>query len=905
MMPTPNTDLALAFLDILDKNGRHDLFAIGANGRTEAATFLPNDRHDLRAWIDARQGKQNIYVSINRGREDARLDWRLSKEDIGVVRAIAVDLDPKKLDAKGMGDPSGVYFRGERARLLNLVKECHRDPAYPPSLTVDSGGGYWLLWILSSSIPATLDNRNLVEGIGRTLTKRLGGDSSAQDVSRVMRLAGTINIPNAGKAAQGRTPTLSTIPVEFISDKRYALDDLAKWAPPTAEHAKPKDTPAEPIDWDAVETDRYDELPAELREKFQTFCEGRSAVGELWGGKPAPWQKDVSASGFEFALAWALKRAGCFTSTEFAQLHNAWDHKSETHAGERRHVQRAWDNNPSGASGLDVMGLDESKAPGPSQLDAQTPGAPKTEWGEPADLWAARFEPSDLPAGVVPQAIECLARDQAKRLGVEAGACATALVTAIGSLVPAGNQMQMRQHDTDWKVKPILWTALIGEPGTTKSPIVEYATKTVRANDLKWANKYAIERRDYDRMLASKQKSKKKAAKDTAEETHVTPPSELLDDWTDDTHEPVQQRKVVRDATTEKLCVILSKNPDGLLFVADELAGLFGGMDTYHAKAGKDHPIWLQAKDGGPYAVDRKAHDTINVENLAISVLGGIQPTKINSLSAKLAEDGMLQRFLPIIVKQHGDGEDVTPDNAYAQTLERITEALVDSERSGVFVFTPEGDRELRTLQGFRQTEIKRPGTSPALRQWLDKTPNEFGRLALVFHFIEWFAGPGVRGQTPPSLVSGETARRARRFLMEFVYSHARAFHHSVLGRSQHEEHVAWIAGYILTHGLSVVSERDVYRSYTRIKNSEWRRILPGIMQALEMEDWLSPCPGWLKEGRPTRWFVNPAVHEVFAAKAAEEQTTRLVAQNSIREEGARRRAERQAAPEPETARHA
>ena len=74
--PEPNTDLAIAFLDILDKNERHDLFAIhptlpkGAPGQTEAATFLPSDHGDLREWIDAQQGKRGIYLSPNRGRGD-------------------------------------------------------------------------------------------------------------------------------------------------------------------------------------------------------------------------------------------------------------------------------------------------------------------------------------------------------------------------------------------------------------------------------------------------------------------------------------------------------------------------------------------------------------------------------------------------------------------------------------------------------------------------------------------------------------------------------------------------------------------------------------------------------------------------------------------------------------------
>jgi hypothetical protein len=42
------------------------------------------------------------------------------------------------------------------------------------------------------------------------------------------------------------------------------------------------------------------------------------------------------------------------------------------------------------------------------------------------------------------------------------------------------------------------------------------------------------------------------------------------------------------DATTEALAKLLSKNPDGLLAYYDELAGLFGGMDTYKARSGAD-----------------------------------------------------------------------------------------------------------------------------------------------------------------------------------------------------------------------------------------------------------------------------------------------------------------------------
>jgi len=40
------------------------------------------------------------------------------------------------------------------------------------------------------------------------------------------------------------------------------------------------------------------------------------------------------------------------------------------------------------------------------------------------------------------------------------------------------------------------------------------------------------------------------------------------------------------------------------------------------------------------------------------------------------------------------------------------------------------------------------------LRQWLDKMPNEFGRLSLIFHFIEWYGSDlfaDIAAPLPPS----------------------------------------------------------------------------------------------------------------------------------------------------------
>ena len=98
-----------------------------------------------------------------------------------------------------------------------------------------------------------------------------------------------------------------------------------------------------------------------------------------------------------------------------------------------------------------------------------------SEWPYPDDLWAEDAEPPDLLQDVVPAIVERFARDRGRRLGVEPGALAAASITTLGSLVAAGNRLQMRQRDPHWTVRPITWFLLIGDPGTNKSAAIKEA----------------------------------------------------------------------------------------------------------------------------------------------------------------------------------------------------------------------------------------------------------------------------------------------------------------------------------------------------------------------------------------------------------------------------------------------
>jgi hypothetical protein len=522
--------------------------------------------------------------------------------------------------------------------------------------------------------------------------------------------------------------------------------------------------------------------------------------------------------------------------------------------------------------------------PAPAQREGM-PGSPAavapSSWNEPTNLWVENAKPAALPSRVLPDLVERAARDRGLRLGVEPGAPAAALVTVLGSLVPAGNRLQMRQHDTEWTIKPIQWTAIIGPPGSNKSATIGYAVSAVQKLESEWRRSFASADRKW-KVIESRRAAAAKAKPENPDQIFADGPEQ---------EKPRFRQKLFNDATTEALAVALSENPDGLLYHADELAGWLGGMDAYRAKGGKDRPFWLQAKEGGPLTINRKTSERICVENCAISVLGGIQPDKIRALKLGMSDDGLLQRFAPVIIQRDSNGLDIPPDAATVERLALAAAGIAESENNVLFRFSPEADTELHAIEAFKAKEIARPDSSPMLRQWLDKMPNEFGRLSLIFHFIEWYASDLAAdiGGAPGVLIERGTAERARRYLTEFVYSHARTFYLRELGNSEMDEHALWIAGFVLSRGLKAIKTRDIYRSYPALRAHEQRSQIATTMRILEMYDWVRPIKE--RKGVDDEWAINPAVHDGRFVETAElERSRRGNVRDTIRREGEVRR---------------
>jgi hypothetical protein len=193
----PDINESIRFLSAIHPDRLRIITTIDAKRRLETKAFGPKETEKMAAFIAAYQNQRNYYYAFNVLSPSAIGTTKASKADIEAAIGFHVDIDAKE-DAP---------LQQELDRILGVLK------AYPirPSLTVYSGGGYQALWLLKEPFVLGDDARIAeIEGRNFALAKDLCGDK-AHNIDRILRLPGTINVPDAGKLKKGRVPAVARI----------------------------------------------------------------------------------------------------------------------------------------------------------------------------------------------------------------------------------------------------------------------------------------------------------------------------------------------------------------------------------------------------------------------------------------------------------------------------------------------------------------------------------------------------------------------------------------------------------------------------------------------------------------------------------------------------------------------
>lgn len=212
---TPNNSAAISFLKRWSATGPWVLTAIQTDRKAIATkTFYPKDEQELSDWLQLYNGKRNLYFHVNPPIRE--LNKKAEREDIKEVAWLHVDIDPR----------AGEDIHEEQKRSLSLLTDKLPKGVPAPTLVVFSGGGYQGFWKLEQPIPVNGDLA-LAEDAKRynQQLEVLFGADNCHNIDRIMRLPGSVNIPDARKAKKGRTAALAEL-ITFDEEKVYPLSNF-------------------------------------------------------------------------------------------------------------------------------------------------------------------------------------------------------------------------------------------------------------------------------------------------------------------------------------------------------------------------------------------------------------------------------------------------------------------------------------------------------------------------------------------------------------------------------------------------------------------------------------------------------------------------------------------------------
>jgi hypothetical protein len=376
------------------------LTAITPDGATTTATFQRGESHKLCDWIArAQSAGRNVYFQPNE--TPAGCVSKAAKQHMVAAVCRHADIDPADELAP---------LAEERERLARLADMLAADPVMPPTAIIDSGNGMQPLWAVAREALAG-DVVERIEGENRTVEAALGAFAT-HDVSRLLRLPGTVNFPNEKKRSRGRG----------ISRARLV-------------HALPRCYRADEA---AVLGDHLAVLLAGsplVRAPVKTKARGPKDTGAAGDGNPIPDRSNIA-----FRKGAALRRAGA----TFDAMCEALADDPETadwvrdkgHPNNSRELRRIWEKAAPAAPDMTVLRLNRR----------DPPPFPIAVLG---DGWAPWTR-------VTAEAAACPIDNVAAPLL----ACASALI---------GNA-RWAQATPGWAEPPHLWMGVVGDSGTGKSP---------------------------------------------------------------------------------------------------------------------------------------------------------------------------------------------------------------------------------------------------------------------------------------------------------------------------------------------------------------------------------------------------------------------------------------------------
>jgi hypothetical protein len=305
-----------------------------------------------------------------------------------------------------------------------------------------------------------------------------------------------------------------------------------------------------------------------------------------------------------------------------------------------------------------------------------------------------------LPVDALPQTVRDLVTAGAAAIGCDESYIALPALAMLGAAI--GDTRVISPKRT-WREPPTLWTAIVAETGSAKTPALRLALGAVH--------------RRQDRAL--------------------------------DKLSAAPKRYYTTDCTVEALARLLAREPRGVLVCPDELAGWMRSQNQYRSGGrGADTQHWLSTYDGASVLIDRRSTETpyLHLPRPLVSLTGGIQPAILRAcLAGEHMVDGLSHRLMMTMPPRH------VPrwrDAGVAREIEEAIDALVNGLYDGLQRATSDYGPEPRIVRLSREAhreyrtwydgwiDRERALADEHLRGAAPKVRGRVLRLALILHCV-------------------------------------------------------------------------------------------------------------------------------------------------------------------------
>jgi hypothetical protein len=411
------------------------------------------------------------------------------------------------------------------------------------------------------------------------------------------------------------------------------------------------------------------------------------------------------------------------------------------------------------------------------------------------------------------------------------------------------------------------WTTVVGFSGTGKTPGINVTKRCLKQLERDSKNSDDARQRDHETRKESATAARNKWKDEVKSAIEANLPAPTMPIEATDPGKYIPPKLYVSDGTIERLAELLQARPQGILFLRDELSGLFTNMSRY--TAGQDNEFWLEAWNGDSFNVERMAR-TARVAHLLIGIVGGMQPDKLVK-SFEGDHDGMYARNLyswpsETWCELTDEAGELEPD---IQNIIARVNKLAEVTAEGALVI-----RDIRLsfearaeFAQFRQMTFQgKDAFEGREREWWAKMTAHVLRLAGTLAYLPW----AMEGGPEPGVINKDAMSSAIALTHGYFWPHARACLRQI-GLTERHTHARRVLRWLRANQRTEVSREDVRRDALaqQLDADQTTALLASLCNS-----------GWLREttfpsgprgGKPARrWLVNQNLFKPPIAQTAE-----------------------------------